>query len=110
MFRCSFKIKSTIDTKDDEIADLMTKLREEKNLAELSKQLGDFESASKELQSEDGVTLLDVRDIFDEHIVLHPPVAYYLGPSACIVKRPGFENACVTALLNRSQDLEPAQI
>ncbi|KAE9199324.1 hypothetical protein PF004_g19300 [Phytophthora fragariae] len=75
---------------------LMPTRREENKLKGLLEELKAFESSSKNLQSADGLSLLDVRDIFDALIAEHPGVLDYLGSDAAIVQQPEFEDACVT--------------
>ncbi|EGZ09385.1 hypothetical protein PHYSODRAFT_254667 [Phytophthora sojae] len=77
----------------------------ENKLRALGDDLREFKSASKKLQGDEGVTLLDVRDIFDALIERHPPVAQYLAANAAIVKSPAFENACVKVLLGNEAAL-----
>eukprot|EP00644_Phytophthora_capsici_P003148 jgi/Phyca11/103198/e_gw1.7.598.1 len=57
-------------------------------LKALLDELKAFESSSKKLQSADGLSLLDVRDIFDALIVDHPRVENYLAADAAIVQQP----------------------
>ncbi|POM67895.1 Hypothetical protein PHPALM_16014 [Phytophthora palmivora] len=109
MLQRFFKIKEVIDTEDDAIAELMPTKREENKLQQLLEQLKNFESASKKLQSEDGVSLLDVRDLFDELIGLHPALAKSLGAKAKIVKSPVFESACVDVLMGKAKHLSRQQ-
>ncbi|KAE8963296.1 hypothetical protein PR002_g29328 [Phytophthora rubi] len=66
--------------------------REENKLKGLLEELKAFESSSKNLQSADGLSLLDVRDIFDALIAEHPGVLDYLGSDAAIVQQPEFED------------------
>ncbi|KAK1946453.1 hypothetical protein P3T76_002006 [Phytophthora citrophthora] len=58
---------------------------------------------------DDNVTLLDVRDIFDALIEMHPEASTYLGPDANIVKDPSFEEACVLVLANKTAQLAVEQ-
>ncbi|EGZ16824.1 hypothetical protein PHYSODRAFT_503726 [Phytophthora sojae] len=50
------------------------------------------------LQHQNGVTLLDVRDIFDELIAIYPTVSNYLDADADIVKNHEFEAACTAKM------------
>ncbi|KAG3154787.1 hypothetical protein PI126_g9468 [Phytophthora idaei] len=54
---------------------------------------------------DNGMRLLNVRDIFDALIKKHPAVGTYLAASAAIVKDPDFESACVLALSGRIEEL-----
>ncbi|KAE9006829.1 hypothetical protein PR002_g16387 [Phytophthora rubi] len=82
---------------------------EENKLVALQDDLREFKSASKKLQSDENVTLLDVRDIFDALIERHPSVAEDLGAEAPIVKSAAFENACVQVLLGKEAELSAEQ-
>ncbi|KAE9350038.1 hypothetical protein PF008_g6642 [Phytophthora fragariae] len=73
MVKRFFAIKDFIDTSDDELAELMRTRHEENKLRALGDDLREFKSASKKLQGDEGVTLLDVRDIFDALIERPPP-------------------------------------
>ncbi|KAG3095308.1 hypothetical protein PI124_g15658 [Phytophthora idaei] len=64
---------------NDPMAALMPTHREENQLKELFEELKTFESSTKKLQNADGLSLLDVRDIFDALISEHPGVKNYLG-------------------------------
>ncbi|KAG3013496.1 hypothetical protein PC120_g13280 [Phytophthora cactorum] len=75
----------------------------------LLEELKAFESFSKKLQNTDGLSLLDVRDIFDALIAEHPGVEDYLGTEAGIVQQPEFENACVTVLVGTADSLTECQ-
>ncbi|KAG6958822.1 hypothetical protein JG687_00009145 [Phytophthora cactorum] len=78
-------------------------------LGKLLEELKAFESFSKKLQNTDGLSLLDVRDIFDALIAEHPGVEDYLGTEAGIVQQPEFENACVTVLVGTADSLTECQ-
>ncbi|KAE9151151.1 hypothetical protein PF006_g4531 [Phytophthora fragariae] len=65
MVKRFFAIKDFIDTSDDELVELMPTRHEENKLWALGDDLREFTSASKNLQGDEGVTLLDVRDIFE---------------------------------------------
>ncbi|KAE9018887.1 hypothetical protein PF011_g6069 [Phytophthora fragariae] len=67
-----------IDTLDDELAELMRTRHEENKLRALGDDLREFKSASKKLQGDEGITLLD---------------------------SPAFENACVKVLLGNEAAL-----
>ncbi|RLN97486.1 hypothetical protein BBJ28_00003742 [Nothophytophthora sp. Chile5] len=104
-----FAIKDSIDTSDDDVVELMPTHHEENKLRSLQEDLRDFKSASKKLQSDEDVTLLDVRDIFDA-LIEHPPVvAEYLSTDASIVKSPDFEDACVKVLVGKETELSADQ-
>ncbi|KAE8973201.1 hypothetical protein PR001_g26384 [Phytophthora rubi] len=94
---------------DDGLCELLPSRREVKKLDTLLKQLKDFESASQMLQHQDGVTLSDVRDIFDELIATYPGVSSHLAADADIVKNPEFEDACVAALRSGPEELTAKQ-
>ncbi|RAW25372.1 hypothetical protein PC110_g18212 [Phytophthora cactorum] len=100
-----FAIKDFVDTSDDELADLMPTRHEENKLRLLLDDLRAFKSASKKLQSDEKVTLLDVRDLFETLIERHPSDAEYLAANASVVKNPAFENACVKVLLGKEMEL-----
>ncbi|KAG2805674.1 hypothetical protein PC112_g18174 [Phytophthora cactorum] len=78
---------------------------EENKLRLLLDDLRAFKSASKKLQSDEKVTLLDVRDLFETLIERHPSDAEYLAANASVVKNPAFENACVKVLLGKEMEL-----
>ncbi|KAE9246993.1 hypothetical protein PF004_g4534 [Phytophthora fragariae] len=73
MVKRFFAIKDFIDTSDDELVELMPTRHEENKLWALGDDLREFTSASKNLQGDEGVTLLDVRDIFEALIERPPP-------------------------------------
>ncbi|KAG3083051.1 hypothetical protein PI125_g19841 [Phytophthora idaei] len=64
---------------DDATAALMSTRREESQLEGFFEELKAFESSTKKLQNADGLSLLDVHDIFDSLISEHPGVENYLG-------------------------------
>ena len=100
MVRRYIELKDVMDKiDDDEITSMLLSRRDEKALLAVLESLAKFESTSKELQNADGITLLDVRDLFDALIKEAPQVKQYLGPDASIVKSPEFESACVQVLL-----------
>ncbi|ETP52356.1 hypothetical protein F442_02617 [Phytophthora nicotianae P10297] len=97
-----FELKAFLsDDDEDELTGLLPTRREEGQLKSILANLKMFESTSKKLQSADVVTLLDVRDLFDELIAQKPEVAHYLAADAAIVKSPAFERACMSMLLGR---------
>ncbi|OWZ07218.1 hypothetical protein PHMEG_00020418 [Phytophthora megakarya] len=75
MIKRFYAIKDFIAMSFDELAELMSTRHEENKLGSLQDDLHDFKWASKKLQSDKNVTLLDVRDIFDERLERHPSVA-----------------------------------
>ncbi|GMF21487.1 unnamed protein product [Phytophthora fragariaefolia] len=85
MVKRFFAIQDFIDTTDDDVAELMLTRHEENKLLSLQEDLRDNQSASKKLQSDEDVTLLNVRDIIDALIERHPVVAKYLAVDASIV-------------------------
>ncbi|KAG6956591.1 hypothetical protein JG688_00011352 [Phytophthora aleatoria] len=95
-----FELYPVLDADDDGIMELMPSRRQVNRLNVLLGKLVEFQSASMKLQ-DDGMTLLDVRDIFDELIEKHPVVGTYLSADAAIVKDPDFESVCVLALSGR---------
>ncbi|KAG6949160.1 hypothetical protein JG687_00015044, partial [Phytophthora cactorum] len=86
-----------LDADDAGIMELMPSHRQENRLKVLPGELGYFQSVTMKLQ-DNGMRLLDVRDIFDALIKKHSAVGTYLTASAAIVKDPDFESACVLAL------------
>ncbi|KAG3243579.1 hypothetical protein PI124_g11599 [Phytophthora idaei] len=92
-----FELHPVLDADDDGIMELMPSRRQVNRLKVLLGKLVDFQSATMKLQ-DDGMTLLDVRDIFDALIEKHPVVGTYLSADAAIIKDPDFESACVLAL------------
>ncbi|KAG6951117.1 hypothetical protein JG688_00013871, partial [Phytophthora aleatoria] len=90
---------------DDEFADLMPTRHEENKLRLLLDNLRAFKSASKKLQSDEKVTLLDVRDLFETLIERHPSDAEYLAANASVVKNPAFDSAGVKVLLGKEMEL-----
>ncbi|KAE9044027.1 hypothetical protein PR003_g3169 [Phytophthora rubi] len=109
MLQRYFDLKDTINTMDDATAAFMPTRREENKLKGLLEELKAFESSSKKLQSADGLSLLDVRDIFDALIVEHPGLEGYLGSDAAIIHHPEFEDACVTVLMGKANSLTQQQ-
>ncbi|KAG6944181.1 hypothetical protein JG688_00017219, partial [Phytophthora aleatoria] len=61
------------------------------------------------LQSADGVSLLDVRDLFDALIEQHPSLSDYLSADAAIVHDQEFESACFSVLMGESDRLRAGQ-
>ncbi|ETM00481.1 hypothetical protein L917_02800 [Phytophthora nicotianae] len=88
MVKRFFAIKDFVDTSDNELAELMPTRHEENKLRSLQDDFREFKSASKKLQSDENVTLFDVRDIFDLAV---------------------FEDACVQVLLGKEATLTEAQ-
>ncbi|KAG3103362.1 hypothetical protein PC121_g1009 [Phytophthora cactorum] len=105
MVKRFFAIKDFVDTSGDELAELMPTRNEENKLWLLQDDLRELKLASKKLQSDEKVTLLDVRDRFDALIERHPSAAEYLAADASVVKSPAFENACVKVLLGKEMEL-----
>ncbi|KAG2991690.1 hypothetical protein PC118_g4985 [Phytophthora cactorum] len=70
-----FALKEFINTEADKIAALIPSRREETQLKSLLEGLKDFGSASLKLQSIKGVSLLDVRDLFDALIDQYPSLS-----------------------------------
>lgn len=103
-----FELKKFLEA-DDDLSELLLTRREMKKLEALLEQLKDFESASKMLQHQNGVTLSDVRDIFDELIAIYHTVSNYLDADADIVKNPEFESACVAALRTGAEEITAKQ-
>ncbi|KUF85443.1 hypothetical protein AM587_10000113 [Phytophthora nicotianae] len=91
------------------MAVLMPIRREESQLETLLDELKAFESSSKKLQSAEGLSLLDVRDIFDALITEHSGVESYLAPDAAIVQQPEFEDACISVLMGKADTLTEQQ-
>lgn len=96
-----FEIKSYIEGMGADVVAMMPTRREEKQLEGLLTGLRVFKSTSKQLESGDNLTLLDVRDLFDALIEQEPRVAKYLAADASIVKNIAFESACVDVQLGR---------
>ncbi|GMF40112.1 unnamed protein product [Phytophthora fragariaefolia] len=63
----------------------------------------------KNIQRIEGLSLLDVRNIFDALIAEHPGVESYLETDAAVVHQPEFEDACVSVLLNKRDSLTPGK-
>ncbi|GMF45796.1 unnamed protein product [Phytophthora fragariaefolia] len=68
-----------------------------------------LESSSKKQQSLEGLSMLDIRDIFDALNAEHPGIESYLGTDAAVVHQPEFEDACVGVLLNKRDSLTVQQ-
>ncbi|ETO99471.1 hypothetical protein F441_23114 [Phytophthora nicotianae CJ01A1] len=109
MVRRYFDNRDAIDTLDDAMAVLMPIRREESQLETLLDELKAFESSSKKLQSAEGLSLLDVRDIFDALITEHSGVESYLAADAAIVQQPEFEDACISVLMGKADTLTEQQ-
>ncbi|KAG6950083.1 hypothetical protein JG688_00014335, partial [Phytophthora aleatoria] len=95
MVKRFFAINDFVYTSDDELAELMPTRNEENKLWLLQDDLRELKLSSKKLHSDEKVTLLDVRDLFDALIERHPSAAEYLAADTSVVKNPAFENACV---------------
>ncbi|KAG6585092.1 Tubby-related protein 3 [Phytophthora cinnamomi] len=89
-----FKLLEFIDSRDDDIADLMPSPACNRRLRGLLKDLKKVESVSKALQGE-GVSLLDARIWLDGLISIKPHYARFIRPRAEIVYSPDFEAGCV---------------
>ncbi|KAE9341381.1 hypothetical protein PF008_g10647 [Phytophthora fragariae] len=80
---------------DEGLVDLLPTPREDAHLTDLYGHLKNFESVNKRLQTEYGLTLADVRLLFDHVLEHYPETSRYLAPDAAVVKYPAFENGIV---------------
>jgi hypothetical protein len=83
---------------DDNDETLVPTRQEDEKLMNLLKDLEDLESVNKFLQNETGVSLLEVRQIFDYTISKYQKLESHLSTKAKIVKSKDFENAIVKVL------------
>ena len=73
-------------------------------LKRLQKDMKKLDKVTVKLQNS-SITLLEVRDLFDETIKRFPSMGFYLAPNANIVKNSKFENAICKLLTNSTSDL-----
>ncbi|POM77973.1 Hypothetical protein PHPALM_4564 [Phytophthora palmivora] len=103
-----FELRDAMGTDDDDIVSVLPTHRQENRLRALLDLFRDFQSATMKLQ-EQGVTLLDVRYIFDALVEKHPVVDDYLSADATIVKDPAFEEEYVLVLADKYEELTEDQ-
>ncbi|RLN11165.1 hypothetical protein BBJ28_00007144 [Nothophytophthora sp. Chile5] len=72
-------------------------------------ELSILQSVSMALQQE-GTTVADVRDIFDDVVAELPETAHHLGPAATIIKHAAFENAVTKIQRGRGGQLTAAEL
>ncbi|POM73738.1 Hypothetical protein PHPALM_9386 [Phytophthora palmivora] len=90
-----FRVYDKLDGVDEGIADLIPTAREHLRLKALNEDIKNLESISRKLQTEKGVTLQDVRTLFD-HVITH-----YREMGSTL----NFENGVVKVLAGREQSL-----
>ncbi|KAE9036222.1 hypothetical protein PR001_g8930 [Phytophthora rubi] len=94
----SRSIIRSMEQLDEGLVDLLPTPREDVRLTDLHEHLKNFESVNKRLQTEYGLTLADVRLLFDHVLENYPETSRYLAPDAAVVKYPAFENGIVKEL------------
>ena len=92
-----FQLLPVLDVKDDGITSFLLSPEENKRLEKLQKELMQFESVTKVLQSEE-IDLGAVRCLFDGLIECHPELSHHIGADADIIQSKDFENAVVKVL------------
>lgn len=91
-----------------ELIDLWPSARENGDLNEMVEHSDKLNSVTKALQSE-SLSLLDVRLLFDEVIMIYPSMSQYLSEAAEIVHSHCFENAVVKILQERVDSLSESE-
>jgi hypothetical protein len=87
-------LKEFIDPMNTELAALMPTAEELISLQLLSKEMLKFQSVTMQLQK-DGITMHEVRVLFDAIIEEHPNLSHHLSSNADIVHSPHFESGLV---------------
>ncbi|KAG6614871.1 uncharacterized protein IUM83_08734 [Phytophthora cinnamomi] len=80
MLKRFFRLREFLSADDEELADYIPSRTAHRKLAGLLESLRDVESVPKRLQ-DDGLTLLDARDLCDALIEIRPSFAKYLTPT-----------------------------
>ncbi|GMF09568.1 unnamed protein product [Phytophthora lilii] len=78
MLKRYFRLREFLSADDEELADILPSRTTHRQLEEFLSKLRCVESVSKMLQP-DGLTLLDVRDLFDGLLEVRPSMVKYLG-------------------------------
>uniref|UniRef100_H3H9Q5 Uncharacterized protein n=1 Tax=Phytophthora ramorum TaxID=164328 RepID=H3H9Q5_PHYRM len=97
------RLREFLSDVDEDIAELLPTRDTHRRLETLRDELRDVESISKKLQT-DGLTLLEVRDLFDGLLEL-PDFASYLARATNIVHSPEFESGVVKVLSKKTESL-----
>ncbi|KAG6616551.1 uncharacterized protein IUM83_12963 [Phytophthora cinnamomi] len=97
MLKRFFRLREFLSADDEELAAYIPSRTAHRKLAGLLESLRDVELVSKRLK-DDGLTLLDARDLCDALIEIRPSFAKYLAPDADIVHSVNFEKAVVKVL------------
>ncbi|ETM46136.1 hypothetical protein L914_08938 [Phytophthora nicotianae] len=93
---------------DEDLEDLIPSRTTHRSLCKLFDELHDVKSISKKLQN-DGLTLLDDRDLHGGLLEVHPSFGNYQAPNAPIVHSPKFESAVVKMLGGKATRLTTAE-
>jgi hypothetical protein len=88
------KLKDFIDPMNIELAGLMPSAAELIRLKLLSEDMSKFQSITMQLQKE-GISMYDVRILFDAVLAEYPDMAHHLSPDADVVHSPYFESGLV---------------
>ncbi len=99
------ELKEFIDPMNIELAGIMPTAEELIRVKLLSKEMSNFHSITMQLQR-DGISMFDVRLLFDAVIDDHPEMSTYLSFRAGIVHSPDFE----TGLIKLMRDGESAKL
>ncbi|ETK75794.1 hypothetical protein L915_17641 [Phytophthora nicotianae] len=103
-----FELCGFISADDEELAEEMPSLAVKRKLKALLEQLGDVQSVSMKLQSDD-LSLLDARDLLNGLLEVMPSFVNYLDPKAEIVHSPDFESGVVKVLRGQVNRLNRAE-
>ena len=96
-------LREFIDIGNPEIAVLMPTIVENGEIETMVRDMKDFESVTKHLQKEDGVTLSDVRTLFDALIVKYPQCCErHLTVDAHVVHNPDFDAGIIRIINGES--------
>lgn len=100
-----FRLEESIKAMNDaELNVLIPSGRQLMDLKRLQKDMQKFERVTLKLQNP-SITLLTVRDIFDETVKQYPTMAHYLAKDAIIVKNPVFETAICKLITDSTSKL-----
>ena len=104
-----FRLTHMLNRTEKKLADHIPTAREELELRELHVQLKDLESVSVKLQTNEILSLRQVRRLFKSTTKKFNATSEYLSPDSQIVKFPSFENAIVKVLDGKAGTLLPAE-
>ena len=106
-----FELKEHLLTLDDpEVTALMLTHAEDSELQVLRTKLKDFESCTKKLQFEEGISLSTVRTLFDALLSKYPEVCEtHLAVSAAIINSQAFETGIVKIVDGKKNELTDAE-